>query len=55
MLSNPEPDKKYAHLMHVSTSSSNIFLLSMTSQNDVSLCKLDVNEKKRTAVADGVG
>ena len=40
---------------HVSTSSSEVgFFTAVTSENDVTLCKLDVNVKNRTAVAGSV-
>ena len=40
---------------HVSTSSSDVgFFIAATSEHDVTLCKLDVNVKNRTAVAGSV-
>ena len=39
---------------HVSTSSSEVVFYSVTSEDDVTLCKLDVNVKNRTAVAGRV-
>ena len=39
----------------MSTSSSDVvFFTAVTSENDVTLCKLDVNVKNRTAVAGSV-
>ena len=62
MSSHPGPDKNHVHLMHwlyigsrVSVLSSDVvFYTAITSKNDVTLCKLDVNVKNRTAVAGSV-
>ena len=61
MLSYPGPDKNHLNLMHWLYRKSHIyvfrwrlFLQPMTSKNDVSLCKLAVNVKNRTAVAGSV-
>ena len=61
MLSHPGLDKNHVYLMHrlyrkhVSTSSSDVgFFTAVTSENDVTLCKLDVNVQNRTAVAGSV-
>ena len=62
MLSHPRPDENHVNLMHWLYRMSCIFVVKlrwflhrMTSKNDVSLCKLDVNVKDRTAVAGSVG
>ena len=61
MLSHPGPDKNHVNVMHWLYWKSRInvvkwrwFLQPMTSKNDVTLCKLDVNEKSRMAVASSV-
>ena len=61
MLSHPGPDKNHVYLMHrLYRKSRNYvvkwrwFFKAVTSENDVTLCKLDVNAKNRTAVAGSV-
>ena len=61
MLSHPGPEKITCILCigcigsHVSTMSSDVgFFTAVTSKNDVTLCKLDVNVKNRTADAGSV-
>ena len=61
MLSQPGPDKNHVYLMHRLYRKSRIYSSSdvgiftaVTSENDVTLCKLDVNVKNRTAVAGSV-
>ena len=58
MLSHPGLDKNHVNLMHRLYRKTRIyaikcrcFLQPITSKNDVSLCKLDVNAKNRTAIA----
>ena len=62
MLSHPGPDKNHVNLMGwlYRKSRSYVvkchwFLQLMTSKNDITLCKLDVGVKSRTAVAASVG
>ena len=66
MSSHPRQDKNHMNLMHwlyrQSRTLSSEFVCFFTAEdvmktekNDVSLCKLDVNGKNRTAVADSVG
>ena len=57
-LSLPGLDKNYVYLMHRLYRKSRIYVVSdvgfftaVTSENDVTLCKLDVNVKNRTALA----
>ena len=58
MLSHPGLDKNHVYLMHRLYRKSRIYVVkwrwaftAITSENDVTLCKLDVNVKNRTAVA----
>ena len=66
MSSHHRQDKNHVNLMHwlyrqSRTSSSEFFFVFYSQgrheneKNDVSLCKLDVNGKNRTAVTDSVG
>ena len=50
MLSHPGPDKNHMYLMHRLYRKSRIYFV----KNDVTLCKLGVNVKNRTAVAGSV-
>ena len=61
MLSHPGLDKNHVYLMHRLCRKSRIYVVkwrwvftAVTSKNDVTLCKLDVNVKNRTAVAGSV-
>ena len=61
MLSHPGQDKNHVYLMHRLYRKSRIYVVkwrwiftAVTSENDVTLCKLDVNVKNRTAVAGSV-
>ena len=61
MLSYPGPDKNHVNLCtvciecHISTSSIDAGFTADDVKNDVSLYKVDVNAKSRTAVAGSVG
>ena len=52
MLSHPGLDKNHVFLMHRLYRKSRIYVVK--SENDVTLCKLDVNVKNWTAVAGSV-
>ena len=61
MLSHPGLDKNHVYLIHRLYRKSRIYVVkwrwvftAVTSKNDVTLCKLDVNVKNRTAVAGSV-
>ena len=62
MLSHPGPDKNHVYLMHWLYRKSRIDLrrqmtlvfTAVTSENDVTLCKLNVDVKNRAAVACSV-
>ena len=56
MLSHPGPDKNHVHLMEVTYLRCQVTLVftAVTSKNDVTLCKVDVNVKNWTAVAGSV-
>ena len=60
MLSHPGPDKNHVYLIHMLYMKSRIYVVkwrwfySRYVKNDVTLCKLDVNENNRMAVAGSV-
>ena len=61
MLSHPGPDKNHVYLMHWLYRKSRTYVVkwrwvftAVTSENDATLCKLDVNVKNQTAVAGSV-